>query len=131
MIADLLKSRLVTVAGVSSRVSPNLRRGGTQSLPCVVYEIESDEPLVQLGVALEFSHATCTIHCLATTLAESVSVANDVAQGIHAASWTHGTAAVLRARVLSSASSTIDDSDSGAHDQTRDTTVRAEIWHKL
>ena len=131
MIADLLHFKIAAVAGVSTRVSPDLRRGTGDALPCVVYEIEADDRLDLLNPAYTFGRSACTVHCLALTLNAAIAIAEDITAGMHGATWTVGAAEAIKCRVLSMQTGTLDDSESGATDLTRTATLRLDILHKF
>lgn len=132
MIPELIAAKLVAVAGVSTRVSPDIRRGTGDALPCVVYEIESDDRIPYLDPDMHFGMASCTVHCLALTLVEATALAKTITNALHgSASWTVGTATAYSARVTSLTCGTLDDGESGASDLTRSATLRIEILHQF
>lgn len=131
MIADLLYTKLVAISGVSNRVSPDIRRGSHDQLPCVVYEIEGDDRLDILNPSLEFARASCTVHCLAETLAAATTLAETVITGLHGVQWTSGTSKALATRVLSMSTGTLDDSEAGGIDLTRSASLRLDILHSF
>ena len=127
---ELMHSQLVATAGVSTRVSADMRAAGT-ALPCIVYEIKTNELLTTLQASVTNTwKASVDCHIIAQTLAACATVAAAIVTGFEGATWTGSYGTAIRSTIEGQVNGVIDDSTPGATDLTRTITVTILLFHK-
>lgn len=127
--ASLLMARLGSDAvGVADRISPDLRPA-TGILPCVIYHIDSDQPLPALLVSPLRYLAHLSLTLMAPTLAECFTLQAAVVARVHGQTWTSSTSTAYSCVIRDSSSGLVDDPDAGTPDLDRTLTLTLELYH--
>lgn len=127
--AGLIHARLVTAAGVSTRVCPDIRSAGT-ALPCCVYTVVRDERIGVLDVSASASRALVHIDVIGESLGVALLIAAAIATSVHGATWSASGEGTARAAiVMHTSTGVVDDPTPGRLDAERIVAIELNLIH--
>jgi hypothetical protein len=127
-IAELVQFQLLAVSGLT-KVAADLRVAG-DTLPVIVYEVESDDTIDMITNGEIAWKGIVRITCISTSLYGAIGVADAVRIGVHQQTWASANATCYMCTVTDQKNNLIDDGAPGLLDVSRSVTLTLQIFYK-
>ncbi len=127
-ITELVQYQLLAVSG-TLKIAADLRVAG-DTLPVIVFEVESDETIDMITNGEIAWKAVVRVTCISTRLFTAVGLADAVRVGVHQQTWASPSATCYMCTVTDQKNNLIDDGAPGFFDVSRNVILTLTIYYK-